>query len=355
MTAPATHPASLDAITPEWMTAALSSNYPGTVVQGLRSLKVINGTATKVRYQLDFAPGKNPHQLQSSLWVKGGFEVHSAATAAGNRNEACFYRDVAPLLDCNTPASLYQSICPKTGEGLVLLEDLLTRNATFCDLTQPLTVAQTAAVLGMQAKYHAALWDSPRLHALSWLSTGGFIVENGIVDYFFTLWETSAALPRFDYVPEQVRASRNKLKPAVLTMLETNRNDAICFVHGDTHMGNLFIDGAGKPGYIDWQAIMRGSWAFDVAPLIVSALPVALRRAHERELLQHYLDRLVAYGAKAPSFDEAWLGYRRFALWSFMFALCPPQFQLEQNCCAVAERASAAVLDLETLAALGQP
>ena len=343
------HPKSLDDISTAWMTLALAANHPGTIVSTLRATTTIHGTATKVRYELEYQ--SNPHSLPASLWLKGGFEAHSEERDVGNRSEALFYRDIAAGLDANVAASYFQSF--GTGnDGLVLLEDLTLRNTDFCDLTKPLSVDQTAAVLDMQARYHAAHWGEQRMNKIDWLIPGGHIPESGVVEFFFSLWEASEILPRFQKVPAALRSRRDQLKPAVSRMLELNRSTACCVAHGDTHMGNLFFDGSGKPGYLDWQTVMKGSWAFDVAPLLVSALPVDLRRAHERELLAAYLDRLSRCGVTPPSFEAAWLTYRQFVIWSFMFALCPTAYQLEQNCIAVAERASAALIDLETLDAL---
>ena len=345
------HPKSLNEITATWMTGALSSCYPGIVVSVLRPSTVISGTATKARFELDYATGKNRHGLPASLWIKGGFEAHSANTSAGNRNEANFFRDIAPLLNCNCATSFYQSVDPETGEGLVLLEDLLLRNATFGQLTQTLTPQQVADVLDIQAHYHAVLWDKPELKDYTWLSNGGFIIEDGVVDYFFSLWDVSETMPRFQFVTPALRRQRDKLKASVIKMLEINRAQARSIVHGDTHMGNLFFDGNGKPGYLDWQTIMRGCWAFDFAPFLVTAMSVEERRKSERELLRYYLDRLWSHGAKAPTFDEAWLAYRQFVLWTFMFAMCPTQYQSEENCCAVIEKSCAALTDLDTLSA----
>lgn len=346
------HPKSLDDITPEWLTSALSVNYSGTVVNSVRPSTIISGHATKARFELEYGPENNKHGLPSSLWVKSGFESHSKASAAGNRNEANFFRDIAPLIPGICPDSYYQSIDAKTGQGVVLLEDLLTRKVTFSRLTQPASKEQAAAVLNLQASYHAFFWDNPKLDHLEWLSNGGFILEDGIVDQFIGMWETSESLPRFKYVPDRLR-DKTLIRHAQIQLLQTNMANARCLIHGDSHLGNLYFDPDGNPGYLDWQTVMHGYWAFDVCCFIVPGLTADVRRRNERELLAYYLHRLAHYGAKAPTFDDAWLAYRRNAMWAFMWSLCPTAYQSEENCLVSTERACAAIMDLETIESLG--
>ncbi|MDO7842173.1 phosphotransferase [Sphingomonas immobilis] len=89
-------------------------------------------------------------------------------------------------------------------------------------------------------------------------------------------------------------------------------------LQGDGHIGNAYLLPDGTAGLLDWQLTARGAWAHDVNYLILTALDVETRRAEERALLGHYLERLREYGVVAPpSAEEAWLDYRRAILWSF--------------------------------------
>src|SRR3546814_4664535 len=97
----------------------------------------------------------------------------------------------------------------------------------------------------------------------------------------------------------------------------------------DAHVGNLYFDADGRAGYLDWQTVMRGCWAHDVAEFLGSALDAEMRRLHERRLLERYLETLHALGAAAPSADAAWLLYRQHMIWAYMWVLCPVQLQAE--------------------------
>jgi hypothetical protein len=81
-------------------------------------------------------------------------------------------------------------------------------------------------------------------------------------------------------------------------------------IHGDEHLGNLYIAADGTPGVIDWVARPE-HWPIGICYFMLCALDVVDRRNWERALLSHYVTRLAAYGAKdIPSLEDAWFLYR---------------------------------------------
>ncbi len=99
-------------------------------------------------------------------------------------------------------------------------------------------------------------------------------------------------------------------------------------LHGDPHLGNTYLLPGGRAGLLDWQLMMRGSWAHDVTYLLVTALPPEVRRAHQHELLGEYLDLLAAGGVDdAPEPAEAFEQCRAAALWGLVIGwlICPPE------------------------------
>jgi aminoglycoside phosphotransferase (APT) family kinase protein len=100
-------------------------------------------------------------------------------------------------------------------------------------------------------------------------------------------------------------------------------------IHGDAHVGNVFLDGDGRSCLVDWQLVQRGPWYIDVGYHIGSTMPAAVRRGVERDLLRHYLDRLAAGGVERPDEEEAWRLIRRgivhgFYLWAITLRVAPP-------------------------------
>jgi aminoglycoside phosphotransferase (APT) family kinase protein len=100
-------------------------------------------------------------------------------------------------------------------------------------------------------------------------------------------------------------------------MLRTAELSPTCVLHGDTHSGNAYLDGDGRVAWLDWQVVQRGHWSVDVSYHLGTVLDVETRRAHEAELLRHYLDELRGRGVDAPSFDDAWERYTLGFTWGY--------------------------------------
>ena len=72
----------------------------------------------------------------------------------------------------------------------------------------------------------------------------------------------------------------------------------------------------GAAGLLDWQLCVRGYCMHDVSYLIATGLPIALRREHERRLLNRYRERLIELGVRRRrARDEIWNEYRRAMVW----------------------------------------
>src|SRR5262249_57969385 len=59
----------------------------------------------------------------------------------------------------------------------------------------------------------------------------------------------------------------------------------------------------------DWQLVRAGPWASDVSYLLATSLPPDERRAHEAQLIEHYLDALADAGGQPPAWAPAWRAY----------------------------------------------
>ena len=151
-------------------------------------------------------------------------------------------------------------------------------------------------------------------------------------------------------VPPEMRDPQ-QLVDAVRALAAREPGPGWTVIHGDTHVGNVFLDADRRPALTDWQLVQHGHWSIDVGYHIASALEPGERAGAERDLLAHYLDRLRSEGVDAPTFDAAWPEYRRgvaygFYLWAITLFVHPDIIE------ALLHRLGSAALDLDSYAAV---
>jgi len=345
-------PRQLDEITPAWVSEALAARYPGTVVTELHFGAVISGTATKIRLLLSYNEAGHAHALPPTMWLKGGFIRHGHTYDEFFRAEAEFYGQWAPELSINIAQCFYAE--RDDVQGLVLLEDLLARNVKFGRPTVPISIEQERQTIEQLAKVHAKWWQSPRLEPLNSFRTfyeasGGLFDQMLIPEYYQKCLDS----PRGATVTGRYR------DPATMGLAlraQWRRSVEVpqCFIHGDPHLGNMFFERDGRPGFLDWQQWLSGPYIHDIAYSMIGNLSVADRRHAERDLLAHYRECLIENGVVAPpAFEEMFEAYRRHAMHGFMWFTCPVEMQPDDLCVAEGERFGTAVSDLDTLGSLG--
>jgi Ecdysteroid kinase-like family len=345
-------PTTLEEITAPWLTDALATGAPGTVVSSVSIDEPIWGTATKVflRVEYERRATEGPPEM---LCLKGGFNDEMRAVAGlGYRVESMFYRDIAPSFEPSVPHSWYAADDPDGNQGLVLTDDLRTDGADFGSPMRTYSLDQVAAALESLARWHGTTWDRADLGKLAWLSVGSQLFRP-VVDGFMmpAHWQDYMTRRQTAAFTDELR-DRDRVEAAVHKQWVHDDADALSVSHGDPHPGNTYILDDGAIRFLDWQTTCLAPWSDDLAYFLVGILDVEQRRAHETELLRHYLGALASTGAPAPTFDDAWLAYRRHHLHGLMFALCPPEMQVAEVCALMGDRYAAAAIDHDTLSAV---
>lgn len=352
-----TLPLQVEDITPSWLTSALARSHEGVAVESLAIDDVMYGTATKVRVRLAYNATGRELGLPESLIVKGGFvPEYRNLNAYIYEYEAKFFKEVHPCLRANVPACFYSETESRSGQSIVILEDLRSREVEFCRVQRTLTFAQAAANLDAQARWHAQFWQSPALESdgeLAWLASQDPLPDGESGTYHWgqlkpEVFARYTQLPRGAAVPKRFH-DRDWMERALLDLRAFDRIGPMTFLHGDVHLGNLYFDRDGTPGFLDWQSYRRGPWAHDVTYFLISALDIADRPRWERALLEYYLERLAFHGVNnPPSIESALDAYRRHIVYGLFFWLVNPvEWQVEVNNCAVAPRFAMAELDHE--------
>ena len=342
--------AGVDAIDAASLTALL-----GQPVDAVEVLGTTEGTTDRARVRLEgeglpatafvkLPPVKRPTRVMGEL-------------AGLGRNEVRFYRDVAPSVPVRTPTALAAAHDPASGQWALVLEDLGER-ATFFDTTTALTPDQAAAVLDQLAVLHGRGTEA---------LAGGLDLS----------WASTVATdPMLPLVQLSLRGIRGRVEKhaggreavggeAGLRVLRHYRAIAAeldegpqTVLHGDCHPGNLYLDGpdaSAGAGLFDFQVLRRGNPVRDVTYFLTLSLAPDDRRAHERDLVEHYRAALAAHGGPELDAGTAWRWHRRSVAYAYVAAYVVAGvdgLQSDDVRDSGLARAAAALTDLDTVGAL---
>ncbi len=293
-------------LSPDWLTAGLGRRFPGVRVTDVIPGPVMTRISTNALFRIDCAGGLPPG-LPADLCGKGYFhDTGSWAYRSAGESEAYFYRDLVATVGIRTLPGVYADVDPESRHGVVITADIAADGATFVNPLQAHTPAQVAQSLEQYAALHARTWKASGVRNAEWLAprialTQGVRTVAEIQNQFDG--PVGARVPKEARDAEALVAAYRAL-PAI-----TEAEPAWCLLHGDAHIGNLFTDREGRVGLLDWQLVQAGPWYVDIGYHIASSLDVEDRRSSERNLLEHYLNRLASQGGEAPSWDEVWPSY----------------------------------------------
>jgi hypothetical protein len=312
---------------PAWLSAALGRSFPGIDVTDVHPGPVVSRVSTNARFRIECRDDL-PQGLPAHLCVKGYF-TDCSDTAAASRTagvpEAQFYRLLARSSGVRTLDCVYADVDPATEHGVVITGDVAAYGATFLDALSPYRADHVAESLEQYAVLHGRTWGgappdepwlAPRLEAT--MRARGLPEIRGNFEG-----------PIGSLVPERVR-DPERLLEAVRRLVELlERAEPRCLLHGDAHVGNLYLDADGRPCLVDWQLVQRGPWYLDVGYHLGCTMSTEERRRTESDLLAHYLDRLRFEAVDAPSWDDARRMVRLgmvygFFLWAITLKVAPP-------------------------------
>jgi aminoglycoside phosphotransferase (APT) family kinase protein len=96
--------------------------------------------------------------------------------------------------------------------------------------------------------------------------------------------------------------------------------------HGDYRLDNLLfdVDGPGSVHILDWGTVSYANGLTDVGYFIGTSLDPQCRRAHERELVEHYYDGLRRFDIGDYDRAACWRNYERCAFQALVTSVVAP-------------------------------
>jgi hypothetical protein len=314
-------PTSPDEMTSERVTHLVRSRYPDAVIG---TVEVVGthvfgegdvSTAGRIEVRVGEVSGA---ELPERLVIKVARPDLPATPLY--ENEVAVYAHLRDELEIETPACFGARFDAASGRFGLVLEDLTDRDVTFGNVLVDIGLDAVRSVLAQIATVHGAFWASDRLDTdLVWLQPH----TSGDLHTLFNHPALVPAMIRAEVATQPFKAEivaaigqhPDALQDQVRRVQAHQATRPVTVLHGDLHVGNTYYLSNGTGGFIDWQLSARGRYVHDVGYYLITSMPADLRRAHERELLAFYLDRLAATGVDAPPLDDAWEEYRASAAW----------------------------------------
>jgi hypothetical protein len=310
----------------EHLTKLLRVRHAGVDVTGVDVLGESEGSASRLRLALRYAPG-TARGLPPTMFLKRNLarfnfpgEMYST--------EVRMYRDVIDQVSFERPVVYAIDSTDDDLTFTILMEDLGNRHgARLGIVTEPVTVDEVSGLLETIAALHAEFWQSTHLdNELSWLEAPQhhaamrFWRQHGprLARRHLERGHRAALVDRRVWTDEALWSGFDRF-------VEVLGDGPHTLLHGDVHAGNVYYVTGGPGGLLDWQLALRGCWALDVTYLLTTALDPLQRAASERDLIDHYRGCLAARGVTPPTADEAWLGYRRHAIYGVAMWLITPE------------------------------
>jgi hypothetical protein len=266
------------------------------------------------------APGGGPAARPGPASVVAKITARDQASrASGVANaaylrEVRFYQELAPTLGAAVPDCLFAAIDDNLADFVVVLEDLAPGRPG--DQLTGCSPDEAARVMAAAAQFHAARWGDPALAGLAWLDIAGTSRAQLAMAYPFLF---GAFTERYgDRLDEADLVPGRHLSTHLAEALDPGDRPRTV-THGDLRSDNLLFDTPRHPvAVVDWQVPMVGPGVADVSYFLGTSLATGDRRAHERALVEHYHQALVAGGVVGYPVEWCWDDYRRYSVTGYV-------------------------------------
>lgn len=323
-------PISYEVISNEWLTAVICRDVPAARVIGHRLDLADEGTSSRRRIFLEYNDAGKKAELPPTIFCKSTQGLQSRFVLGlidAVESETNFFNNIRPLIEIEAPVSLFANIDLDSLNAIVIMEDM-AEQVEFCDHTTEVSLQRAESQMRLLANFHGAFYASPEMQQ----RTGSVQTLEQFFQKTETAYEASAARNKGIHaakhvVPKGLYARADEIEAATVLAFMSHTNLPQTLLHNDVHLKNWYIAANGEMGLADWQVLVRGNGARDLAYTISTSLTVANRRTWETRLIESYLENLEEAGAPAVPFNDMLLLYQQqlFCALAFWTAtLTPP-------------------------------
>ncbi len=351
-----TIPTSIDEIDRDWLTAAL-----GTEADIASAPEPLSSYACQV-FRIRLSGAAAPPAVIVKLPIPHG-PVRQLIDAVGAyQREVTFYRTIAADAPLRTPRAFVALMAESSSDFVLVLEDLAPLSSP--DQLAGLSLRQAEVAVDEIARFHAWLWESPRLDDLvaPFLPIGsaqGRALQQQWAQFFTMGWPIAADLAG-DVLTDELRQFGDHYGEYTTFFVDELSAPRV-LSHGELRADNMILDGEDRPYVIDFQNMQQECGPRELAYFLAQSLTTEVRRGNDEMLVRRYWSQLTAAGVTGYSWEQAWRQYRLGLASVAVMTVCacmkyPDADPRGQRLLAeMAKRIFQAILDNESLALLPAP
>ena len=312
----ATIPASIDDVTPAWLTEVL-----GRTVTDAAATQIgvgIGVSSAVYRVALTSDDASCPSSVVVKLPALDEAAVFTSTVLRMYIREVGFFETLAAESPIRVPAYHHGAVDEATSRFVVVMEDL--GGMRVIDQVEGMAIGDAERAVDELAAWHAKWWG--RSDALA---EQGMVVSLGDPIY-------PAILPMvFGEGWEKVTGAMD-VQPAILDVgprfgdaiagLLQDLNEAPrTMTHGDYRADNILVGDDGHIALLDFQLIGSGSGAYDLAYFVTQSLDAGVASANEKALFDRWTAGLLERGIPKSDLGGMWEQYRKAALFCLVYPI----------------------------------
>ncbi len=242
----------------------------------------------EIRFYRDLQPGLNirtPRHYFSALDVADDPDVILERLRGMNRLPIWLIRGIVALAN--------RLVSGNPRRYALLIEDL--SGWRMGDQTVGCSDEDFRNIITTMARLHAQFWGSESLDAMSWIAP--YAVTSKIMQMRFLQGVERYLSNEGASLTPARRGLIGWLRKNGIALTETFGEEPATLLHGDVRLDNIcFDDAAGEVVLFDWQTMLAGPGASDLAYFISATLPAQADESQVDELIDLYHGELAQHG-----------------------------------------------------------
>ena len=308
-------PASIEDVTPAWLSQVLGCTITGAVSEQIGAGVGVSSALYRVALT---GEGGCPASVVVKLPALDEAAVFTSTVLRMYIREVGFFNELAGDSPIRVPAFHHGEVEEETSRFVIVMEDLC--DLRVVDQVVGMEIADAERAVDELAAWHATWWGKADA-----LAESGQVVSLGDPIYPAILpmvfGEGWAKVTGEMEVQRSILDVGPRFADAIAGLLQDLNAAPRTMTHGDYRADNILFDDDGKLALLDFQLIGSGSGAYDLAYFVTQSLDPEVASSNEKALFDRWIAGLRDRGIAESELGGMWELYRKAALFCLVYPI----------------------------------